>query len=90
MTVFAVASILSGTTFPLRVVLYLSALGRSRLPVVCLRDRFERHEPDRRDRSGDAVLSVVTVPLMSLYIVRVYKNVVHRPIFIIDKTRSSL
>ena len=33
---------------------------------------------------------VATVPLISLYVARTYKNVVHRPLYVIDQTRSRL
>jgi hypothetical protein len=33
---------------------------------------------------------VITIPLVALYLARVYKNVVRRPLFVIDQTRSSL
>jgi hypothetical protein len=33
---------------------------------------------------------VATVPLISLYLARVYKNGVGRPLFLIDKSRTSL
>jgi hypothetical protein len=33
---------------------------------------------------------VATIPLISLYLARVYKNIVHRPVFVIDRTRTCL
>jgi hypothetical protein len=33
---------------------------------------------------------VLTLPLISLYLARVYKNIVHRPVFIVDQTRTCL
>ena len=33
---------------------------------------------------------VITIPLVAIYLARVYKNVVHRPLFVIDQTRTSL
>jgi membrane-anchored glycerophosphoryl diester phosphodiesterase (GDPDase) len=33
---------------------------------------------------------VLTIPLISLYLARVYKNQVYRPMFIVDRTRTCL
>jgi hypothetical protein len=33
---------------------------------------------------------VITLPLISLYLARTYKNVVGRPLFVIDQTRTCL
>jgi polyisoprenyl-phosphate glycosyltransferase len=89
MTVFAVASILSGTTFPLRVVLYLSALVALGFPLWVLGAGLSGTKLIAATVVVMLYFLVATVPLISLYIARVYNNVVHRPIFIIDKTRSS-
>jgi polyisoprenyl-phosphate glycosyltransferase len=90
MTVFAILSILSGTTFPLRLVMYLGAFVAVAFPLVVVAADL--------DAGGAAVLAavvmlyfvVLTLPLISLYLARVYKNVVRRPIFIIDESRSHL
>ncbi len=90
MTVFAVASILSGSTFPLRLVLYLAAAVGVLFPVIVLLLGLSA--------SGVAVAAavtalyflVITMPLMSLYLARTYKNVVQRPLFVIDWSRSQV
>jgi hypothetical protein len=33
---------------------------------------------------------VITIPLISLYLARTYKNVVGRPVFVVDETRTRL
>jgi hypothetical protein len=90
MTVYAIASILSGTTFPLRFVLYLAAAVGMGFPVYV---KLMRLTP-----TGTAVAAavvslyflLVTLPLLGLYLARTYKNVVGRPIFVIDDTRTCL
>jgi polyisoprenyl-phosphate glycosyltransferase len=90
MTVYAVASILSGTTFPLRLVLYLAAAVGVGFPLYV---KLMRLTPADTAVAA-AVLSlyflVVTLPLIGLYLARTYKNVVARPIFVIDQTRTCL
>jgi dolichol-phosphate mannosyltransferase len=90
MTVFAVASILSGTTFPLRLLLYLSgAVGLAFPAAVWL-----LHPTIAEAAMLAAILSlyllVVAVPLLSLYLARTYKNVVLRPLFVVDHTQTFL
>jgi dolichol-phosphate mannosyltransferase len=90
MTIYAIVSILSGTTFPLRLILYLAAIIGLGFPLVAWSMKLTR--------SGIMVAATVTslyflitaVPLLSLYLARVYKNIVRRPIFVIDWTRSCL
>lgn len=90
MTVYAVASILSGTTFPLRLVLYVAVVIGVGFPIYV--------KAMRPTGAGIAVTAaivsmyflVITIPLISLYLARTYKNVVGRPIFVIDQTRTRL
>ena len=90
MTVYAIASILSGTTFPLRLVLYVAVAVGVGFPVYVRAMRLTA--------AGTAVAAavvalyflVITIPLISLYLARTYKNVVGRPVFVIDKTRTHL
>jgi glycosyltransferase involved in cell wall biosynthesis len=90
MTVYAVASILSGTTFPLRLVLYLAAAVGVGFPLYVKLMRLTAVDT----AVAAAVLSlyflVVSLPLIGLYLARTYKNVVARPIFVIDHTRTCL
>jgi len=90
MTTYAVASILSGTTFPLRLVLYLAVLVGVGFPVAVVALGLTAE--------GASVLAtvvmfyylLVAVPLISLYLARTYKDVAKRPIFVIDHTRTRL
>jgi hypothetical protein len=90
MTVYAVASILSGTTFPLRLILYLSAVIAAGFPVAIAIFR-----PNAAGAAVAAAVTalyflVVTIPLIGLYLARTYKNVVFRPRFVVDWTQTQL
>lgn len=90
MTLYAVASILSGTTFPLRLVLYVAAVVAVGFPVYV----WAMHLTPTDVIVAAAVVIlyflVITVPLISLYLARTYQNVVSRPVFVIDHSRSRL
>lgn len=90
MTVYAITSILSGTTFPLRLVSYVAGFVGVGFPIFA----WVMH----LSASGIVVSAtvtalyylVITIPLISLYLARTYKNVVARPVFVVDQTRSRL
>ena len=90
MTVFAVASILSATTFPLRLVLYLGAALAVAFPVAV----FALHLSTIATAAAAAVVSlyflIISLPLLSLYMARTYKNVAQRATFVIDWSRTYL
>lgn len=90
LAVYAIASILSGTTFPLRLVLYIAALIAVGFPIYV----SARHLTSTEVIASAAVTAlyylVVALPLISLYLARTYKNVVGRPVFVIDQTLSRL
>jgi glycosyltransferase involved in cell wall biosynthesis len=90
MTIYAIASILSGTTFPLRLVAYLAALVAVGFPLAV----WLMGLSTTGTLVGAAVTSlyfiVMTIPLIGLYLARTYKNVVRRPLFIVDQSRSCL
>jgi dolichol-phosphate mannosyltransferase len=90
MTVYAVASILSATTFPLRFVLYLSALIGVGFPLAVAVWR----PGAAAIAAAAAVVSlgflIVTLPLLSLYLARTYNNGVMRATFVVDWTRTHL
>jgi polyisoprenyl-phosphate glycosyltransferase len=90
MSVYAILSILSGTTFPLRLVLYLAAAVGVGFPLYVRLMHLATGDMVAAAAVVSLYFLVVTVPLISLYLARVYKNIVHRPIFIIDRTRTCL
>ncbi len=90
MTAYAVGSILAATTMPLRLVFYLAVLVGVGFPLSVL---------IRGSSAADAAVSAVfvalyfllfTVPLISLYLARLYQNGVQRPIFLVDESRTHL
>jgi len=90
MTTFAILSILSGTTFPLRLVLYLAVLVAAGFPLVVWGMGLTAGDTTMAAAITGLYFLVLTLPLISLYLARVYKNIVHRPVFIVDQTRTCL
>ena len=90
MTKFAVAGILSSSTFLLRFVLYLAFFIAVIFPLCVLALGLKS--------AGIAMLAtllslyflLISVPLISLYLARTYKNVVSRPVFVIDQEQTFL
>lgn len=90
MAVYAIASILSGTTFPLRLVLYLAALVGVGFPVYVQLMQLTRLDIAVAAAVVSLYFLVIALPLIGLYLARTYKNVVGRPVFVIDHTRTWL
>lgn len=90
MTKFAVAAILSSSTFLLRFVLYLALFIGVAFPLCVLAFGLT----SKGVATLAAVLSLyfllTSVPLISLYLARTYKNVVSRPVFVIDQEQTFL
>jgi dolichol-phosphate mannosyltransferase len=90
MTVYAIASILSGTTFPLRLLLYLSALIAIGFPIAVV---IFRPGPIAIGVVAAVIglyFVIIALPLIGLYLARTYHNVVFRPRFVIDWTQTQL
>jgi glycosyltransferase involved in cell wall biosynthesis len=90
MTVYAILSILSGTTFPLRLVSYVAVLVGVAFPIVVLSMDLTASEVMVSAAVTLLYYLVITIPLISLYLARTYKNVAARPVFVIDQTRTHL
>ena len=90
MTLYAIASILSGTTFPLRFVSYLGVFVGLAFPAYMLVVGLPKEDIAAAAAIVALYYLVITIPLVAIYLTRVYKNVVHRPLFVIDQTRTSL
>ena len=90
MTVYAVASILSATTFPLRLVLYLGAAIGVLFPVCAWLFRWSALTTAAAAGVTTLYFSLVSLPLLALYMARTYKNVAQRAVFIIDWSRTYL
>lgn len=90
MTRFAVAGILSSSTFLLRFVLY-AAMGLSALfPLWVLLGGLTLDQAAKLATILGFYFLMVTMPIMALYLARSYKNGVARPVFIIDKRYTYL
>jgi glycosyltransferase involved in cell wall biosynthesis len=90
MITYAVLSILSGTTFPLRLVLYLAVFIGVAFPISVWAMQLTAAGTMMAAAITSLYFLVLTIPLVSLYLARVYKNVVHRPVFVVDETRTCL
>lgn len=90
MTTYAILSILSGTTFPLRLVLYIAVLIGAGFPLLVWALALTTAGTVMAAALACLYFLVLTIPLISLYLARVYKNIVHRPVFIVDQTRTCL
>jgi glycosyltransferase involved in cell wall biosynthesis len=90
MSTYAILSILSGTTFPLRLVVYIAALIGVGFPILVWALALNAAHTAVAAAIAGLYFLVLTLPLISLYLARVYKNIVHRPLFIVDQTRTCL
>lgn len=90
MAVYAILSILSGTTFPLRLVLYIAVVLGVGFPLVVWAMHLTAGGILVAAALAGLYFLVLTIPLISLYLARIYKNIVHRPLFVIDQTRTCL
>jgi len=90
LTQFAVAGILSGTTFPLRFILYLSiALGLA-LPVASFIFRLGLDEVVKLAVIAIFYHLLLSLSIIALYLARTYRNVIARPVFVIDRSQTFL
>ena len=90
MTKFAVAGILSSSTFPLRFVLYLALFISAAFPVFVLALGLTSNGVATLAALLSLYFLLTSVPLISLYLARTYKNVVSRPVFVIDQDQTFL
>ena len=90
MAKFAVGGILASTTFPLRGSLYLAAFLAIAFPATVVVFRFGVHETAVLAAVASFYFLLATVPFLALYLARMYKNGVSRPLFVIDQTQTFL
>ena len=85
MTIFAIAGILSTSTFLLRIIAYL-------FPIIALLNIFSLFF-ENSILFKILVLDFIYINFIffvfSLYIARIYKNILNRPIYIIDENKSN-
>jgi dolichol-phosphate mannosyltransferase len=90
MTRFAAAGILSSSTFPLRLVLYVAAALAVAYPSLVLLRGLTLEAAGRLAMILSFYFLLVTVPIIALYLARTYKNGVARPVYVVDRTQSFL
>ena len=90
MTAYAVGSILAATTLPLRLVFYLALLVGIGFPLSIVVRGSSRADAAVAGVFVALYFLLLTIPLISLYLARLYQNGVQRPIFLVDETRTHL
>lgn len=90
MTRFAVAGILSSSTFLLRLVLYMAVFLGVAFPVAVLILGLSMDVTAKLAVVLSFYFLLLTVPIIALYLARTYKNGVARPVFVIDHTQTFL
>lgn len=90
MTRFAVAGILSSSTFLLRFVLYAAVFLALLFPACVLLGELTMDQAAKLAMVLLFYFLVLTMPIIALYLARTYKNGVARPVFIVDKKQTFL
>ena len=90
MTTFAVAGMLSSSTFLLRLVLYIGAALAVALPAAVLGLRLTLVQAASVTVIVMFYFLLMAVPTLALYLARTYKNGVGRPVFVVDPGNSRL
>lgn len=87
---FAVGGLLASSTFPLRLVLYLAAVIGPGFALMVWWRHLSLMEAGALAALTSFGFLLIAVPLSTLYLARAYNNVVARPVFVIDDTRTFL
>lgn len=90
MAKFAFGGFVASSTFPLRAALYLSGVLAAAFPLLCVLLRLGLVEAGALAAVMAFIFLLLTVPMLSLYLARTYKNVTSRPVFFLDLDRSRL
>lgn len=90
MTRFAIGGILSSSTFPLRLVMYLAAALAIGFPLVALLARLSLEESAHWVAIVGFYFLLYSGSSLTLYLARTYKNGVARPVFIVDHQQTFL
>ncbi len=90
MTRFAIAGILSSTTFPLRFTLYWAIVLAVGYPMCVWLLGLSAEGAARLASILSFYFLLLTIPVVALYLARTYKNGIYRPLFIIDWHRTHL
>ena len=90
MSRFAIAGILSSSSFPLRFVLYLAICIGLVFPIVVGVFRLSAEVAARLAIFCSMYFLLMSIPFIALYLARAYKNGVARPVYVVDWTKSQL
>ena len=90
MTMFAIAGFLTSSTFPLRMIFYLSGFIGIMLPLMWI--FFEVGLQTIANLSVVILLyfSIICFSIISLYLARSYQNIINRPVYVIDPQQTFL
>lgn len=89
MSRFAIGGILSSSSFPLRFVLYAAAFIGGFYPLLVYLAGLNIIQAAQVAVILSFYFLIVTIPVIALYLGRTYKNGVDRPVFIIDKQKTT-
>jgi glucosyltransferase len=90
MALFAVGGFLASSTFPLRFALYSAAGFAAAFALLWAGRGLSLVEAGALAAVLGFLYVLLTVPMLALYLARVYKNVTGRPVFFLDRERSRL
>jgi dolichol-phosphate mannosyltransferase len=90
MTRFAVSGFLAGSTFPLRLILYVAVLVAIVFPLVVALGGLGAGGAAAFASIATFYFALFALSTMALYLARTYKNGVGRPLFIVDRGKTYL
>ncbi len=90
MTRFAVSGFLAGSTFPLRLILYLAVVVAIVFPLVVALGGLGSAGAGALASIATFYFALFALSTMALYLARTYKNGVGRPTFIVDRGKTYL
>ena len=90
MTRFAVSGFLAGSTFPLRLILYVAVIAGIAYPLVVAFAGIGAAGAIALAAVGTFYFALFALATIALYLARTYKNGVARPVFIVDRTKTHL
>jgi glycosyltransferase involved in cell wall biosynthesis len=90
MTRYAVSGFLAGSTFPLRLILYVALAAAVAFPLVVVVLGLGAAAASTLASVATFYFALGALSTIALYLARTYKNGVARPLFIIDKNRTHL
>jgi hypothetical protein len=90
MSRFAVSGFLAGSTFPLRLILYVAIVVAILFPLVAIAGGLGVGGATALASMATLYFALFALSLMAMYLARTYKNGVARPLFIVDQGKTYL